>query len=35
MSTIGKVQILLVMKFLTLENIKFYSSEIKWVYSNQ
>ena len=33
MGTIRKLQILIAMKFLTLKNAKFYSSEIKWVYS--
>ena len=32
MGTIGKLQILIAMKFLNLKNTKFYSREIEWVY---
>ena len=33
MGTIRKVQILIVLKLRTPENVKFYISKIKWVYS--
>ena len=35
MSTIRKEQIFKAMKFRTLKRSKFYSSEIKWVYSKK
>ena len=35
MSTTGKKQIFKAMKFRTIKNAKFYSSEIKWAYSSK